>query len=240
MNIKLIQRHPLFSRLYEDDIQGLFDSGRLNFRTFTRGHILHHQDDRAAQLEIILQGRIRIQRIDISGRLLTIATLSKNEIIGGHLLFCDEGRYSGDVLADQDTDCLIIDRDTILTLCQTYSTFLETYLRLLSENTGLLNQKIMETTQQTIRNQLITMFKKQYQKSQSPRIQLPTNKKQLAQSFGVARTSISRELKKLSEQQFIEVNGPWITILYHPWIQMWQSESKVGRIGNSFNLFDTN
>lgn len=226
MHIKPIQSHPLFSDFGEDDIQSLLDSGKLNFRTFLRGHILHHQDDPAFHLEIILQGRMRIQRIDISGKLLTIATLNRNDIIGGHLLFCEEGRYSGDIIADQDTDCLTIDRSTILTLCQTSRPFLETYLRLLSENTGLLNRKIMETTQQTIRNQLITIFKKQYQKSQSQKIQLPTNKKQLAQSFGVARTSISRELKKMSEQQMIEVDGPWIILLYQPWIQMWKSESK--------------
>jgi CRP/FNR family transcriptional regulator, dissimilatory nitrate respiration regulator len=95
---------------------------------------------------------------------------------------------------------------------------------LLSENTALLNQKIMETTQQTIRNQLITTFKKQFQKSHSPRIQLPSNKKQLAQSLGVARTSLSRELKRMSDQKLIEMNGKWIILQYQPWLEIWGSE----------------
>lgn len=224
MNIKYIQRHPLFSDFSESDIQVLLDTGRLSFRTLARGHILHHQDDQASQLEIILQGRMRIQRIDITGKLLTIATLRKSDIIGGHLLFSHQGFYSGDIIADQDTECLIIDRNTILTLCQTSSSFLETFLSLLSENTALLNQKIMETTQQTIRNQLITTFKKQFQKSHSPKIQLPSNKKQLAQSLGVARTSLSRELKRMSDQKLIEMNGKWIILQYQPWLEIWGSE----------------
>jgi CRP/FNR family transcriptional regulator, dissimilatory nitrate respiration regulator len=226
MNIKSIQRHPLFSSFSEEDIEQYLHSGRLTFRTVARGTILHHQDDRATQLEIILQGRLHIQSIDISGKLLTIATLNKNDIIGGHLLFCNDGTYSGDIIADQDTHCLIIHRNTILTLCQSSRPFLESYLRLLSVNTGLLNQKIMETTQQTIRNQLITVFKKQYQQSHSVNIQLPTNKKLLAQSLGVARTSISRELKKMCEQELIDMHGSVITLLYQPWIEMWSDESK--------------
>ena len=206
MNIKSIQRHPLFASFSEEDIREWLNSGKLIFRTLTRGTILHDQDDQATQLEIILQGKVRIQRIDITGKLLTIATLSNHDIIGGHLLFSQQGRYSGDVITDQNCECLIIDRNTILTLCQSSRTFLETYLSLLSENTGLLNRKIMETTQQTIRNQLIALFKKQYQKSHSPKIQLPTNKKLLAQSMGVARTSISRELKKMADQQLIDMD----------------------------------
>ncbi|MBV1709557.1 MAG: Crp/Fnr family transcriptional regulator [Erysipelothrix sp.] len=224
MNIKTIQKHPLFIKFSEVDIQRLLNTGKLNFRTFNRGQILHHQDELANQLEIILQGRTRIQRIDISGKLLTIATLHKNDIIGGHLLFCEEGRYSGDVIADQETVCLIIDRNTILTLCQANTNFIETYLRSLSENTQRLSQKIQETTQQTIRNQLITIFKKQYLKSHSFKIQLPANKKQLAQSFGVARTSVSRELKRLSDQQLIHIDGPWITLLSVEWIRAWTSK----------------
>lgn len=224
MKIKLIQRHPLFIKLSEDDIQQLLDTGRMNFRTFARSHILHRQNDLADQLEIILQGRVLIQRTDISGKILTIATLNKNDIIGGHLLFCDDGRYSGDIITEQNTDCLTLDRNTILTLCQTNLSFLASYLRLLSENTQLLSQKIQETTQQSIRNQLLFIFKKQYQKTKSSKIQLPTNKKQLAESFGVARTSISRELKKMCDEQLIEMNGTWISILYQPWIQMWSSD----------------
>jgi CRP-like cAMP-binding protein len=224
MNIKPIQRHPLFAQFSEEDIQQLLDTGKLNDHTYPRGHIFHHQEDIANSMEIILTGRVIIQRIDISGKMLTIATLSKNDIIGGHLLFCKQGSYSGDIIADQDTECLSIDRDTIVTLCQTSRFFLETYLQLLSENTQLLSQKIQETTQQTIRKQLLIVFKRQYQKTKSCKIQLPTNKKQLAQSFGVARTSISRELKKMAEQKLIEVNGTWITLLYQPWIDMWQAE----------------
>lgn len=229
MNIKTLQRHPLFVKFSEQDLQHLMDTARLLFHTYKNDHILHHQNDKANHLEIILHGSIILQRTDITGKLLTIATLKKNDIIGGHLLFCDDGQYSGDVIAKQETDCVSIDRNTLLELCQKNIFFLESFLKLLSDNTQLLNRKIQETTQQTIRNQLILIFKKQYQKTNSLIITLPTNKKQLAQSFGVARTSISRQLKQMSDEHLIVVNRSQITILSKEWIERWKSEDSTQR-----------
>lgn len=119
---------------------------------------------------------------------------------------------------------LMIDRETILDLCQKDRHFLHVYLQQLSENTQRLSRKIQETAQKTIRDQLIFELRKQYIKSGETTIRLPINKKQLAQSFGVARTSVSRALKKLVDEQSIELDGRRITIKNQNWIIQWLSE----------------
>lgn len=224
MNYNEILLHPLFQNCSASTIQSLMNQTKLHIRSFHSNTVVHRQDESISYLGLLLHGTISIERTDIHGNLLTIATLKKNDILGGHLVFCTDGTTSGDIITKSDSRMLMIDRETILDLCQKDRHFLHVYLQQLSENTQRLSRKIQETAQKTIRDQLIFELRKQYIKSGETTIRLPINKKQLAQSFGVARTSVSRALKKLVDEQSIELDGRRITIKNQNWIIQWLSE----------------
>ncbi len=224
MNYNEILLHPLFQNCSASTIQSLMNQTKLHIRSFRSNTVVHRQDESISYLGLLLHGTISIERTDIHGNLLTIATLKKNDILGGHLVFCTDGTTSGDIITKSDSRMLMIDRETILDLCQKDRHFLHVYLQQLSENTQRLSQKIQETAQKTIRDQLIFELRKQYIKSGETTIRLPISKKQLAQSFGVARTSVSRALKKLVDEQSIELDGRRITIKNQNWIIQWLSE----------------
>jgi CRP-like cAMP-binding protein len=64
----------------------------------------------------------------------------------------------------------------------------------------------------TIRDSIITYINRQYHLQQTQTIRLTMTKKALSEMFGVSRTSLSRELQKMKQDQLIDFDSNTITI----------------------------
>ena len=84
---------------------------------------------------------------------------------------------------------------------------------ILSEKEQEKNERILILTKKTIRNKLLEYFKIMSRKNNSKYIYLPYNFTDLADYLGIDRTAMSREMKYLKEEGFIEVKGKKITLL---------------------------
>ena len=76
------------------------------------------------------------------------------------------------------------------------------------------NERIRILEKKQIREKLLEYFEVEYKKSYLRRITLPFSLKDLADYMGVNRSAMFRELKRLKEDNLIEVNGKRITLLY--------------------------
>jgi signal transduction histidine kinase len=103
------------------EVQWLVDSGAL--RRFTRGEIVLRKGEDARQLLIILTGRIVVTFEHGTGHRHAIATTAGN--LTGLLPYSRLTRALGDVVSDEETDSLVIDRDQLPELiheCPTITT----------------------------------------------------------------------------------------------------------------------
>jgi Mn-dependent DtxR family transcriptional regulator len=81
-----------------------------------------------------------------------------------------------------------------------------------STNTARLTSKLKHSVNRTIRENIISYIQHRYSKEDSLKIELTMTKKQLAETFGVNRTSLSRELKKMKEEGLIDYDNRFIKI----------------------------
>ena len=77
-----------------------------------------------------------------------------------------------------------------------------------------LNERIEILSKKTIRSKLLTYFNIRYNQKKSKYIYLPYNYKDLAEYLAIDRTAMTREMKYLKEDGFIETKGKRITLLY--------------------------
>ena len=75
------------------------------------------------------------------------------------------------------------------------------------------NDRISILTNKTIRNRLLEYFNVNITKG-TKYVYLPFNFSNLANYLGVDRSAMTRELKYMKEEGFIEIKGKRITILY--------------------------
>ena len=69
-------------------------------------------------------------------------------------------------------------------------------------------------SKKTIRSKLLTYFNIRYNQKKSKYIYLPYNYKDLAEYLAIDRCAMTREIKYLKEDGFIETKGKRITLLY--------------------------
>ena len=212
-NINLIRSTTLIKSLSGEDILTNLKSGKFKVTSYKKSSVVHFDGERCSKLEIILSGKVVVDRIGESGNLLTISEFYNDDILGGNLLFSKYPCYPMTVLTQLPTDILEIDRETLFELFCNNPIFLRTYLELTSDRAFILGNKIKHYINKTIRESIMNYLNYESKIQNSNRIKLNTTKKSLAEKIGVQRTSLSRELAKMRDDGLILFDTDSITLL---------------------------
>ncbi len=165
---------------------------------------------------IILSGCIQIIRNDYNGNRIITNELYENDVFGSTILSVSNSEY--DIITKEDTKIAIIEYDRVILKdynnCIFYNKFIKNLLQITSNSMKLKNERIEILTKKTIRNRLLEYFKISSKKSGSKKIYLQISFTELAEYLATDRSAMTRELKNLKDEGFIEIIGKKITLLY--------------------------
>lgn len=191
----------------EELIHSYFVDGSFSLRRFGRGEVVHFVGETCESLELILGGVIVIERTDEMGGISTVAVFRADDLLGGNLLFSTTARYPMTVTSRTESEVLVIRKDRLLRMFDENQDFLCQYLRYVSDHVMILGDRIRFVENTTIRNQVLRYLAKEAISQGESRITLPFSKKELAQRFGIQRTSLSRELARMRDDGLISFFG---------------------------------
>lgn len=206
------QTIPLLKVIPEGQIKQYLNTGLMNITSYGLNEIIHFDGDYCDSLEIILHGNVIVERIDESGHLMTVASFSHGNCVGGNLLFSQNPYYPMTVTAKKPSTVLLISKKAVFDLCTANEDFLQLFLQVISDHTILLGAKIKYYVNRSIRDIIITYLTHEAERQATNPIQLESTKKALAERMGIQRTSLSRELQKMEKEGLIAVNGKLITL----------------------------
>lgn len=85
--LELMQQIDLIKSINPQEIELYLTDGSFKTTTYTKNNIVHFVGEVCSKFEIILSGKVVIERIDESGNLMTIAEFFSGEVLGGNLMF---------------------------------------------------------------------------------------------------------------------------------------------------------
>lgn len=209
----LLHRCQLFSSLSPEWIAKNLQTNDFILRQYGKGAIIHLQNERCHTLDVVLDGKAVVHRIDDQGRILTISSFSPGDDFGGNLIFARVNQYPMTISASDFARILHIKRDFILQACGESEAFLKAFLGSVSDKIQILTGKLQQVAMKTIREQILDFLRFEIEKQQCRTIHLPFSKTELAQRFGISRTSLSRELQKMRDDKLIAFDRNTITLL---------------------------
>lgn len=165
---------------------------------------------------IILEGSAQIIRTDYNGNRTIIEELEEESVFGTVIssLSSDECQ----IITKETTKVLIIDYDIIISSennsYQYYNQFVKNLLEITTNVIDEKNDRIEVLTKKTIRDKLLEYFNIYSKRHGTKIIYLPFSFTDLADYLAVDRSAMSRELKNLKEEGFIETKGRKISLLY--------------------------
>lgn len=181
--------------------------------THKKDAVIHLDGEVCNVLEIVIDGKVVIDRIDGDGNLLTITEFGDGDILGGNIMFSSNPVYLMTVTAVENCVFLEIPKKALFDMLSSNKLFLKAYLEFVSDLTTVLGNKIRTTIHISLRKKIIHYLKQEYKAQQSSDIELQLTKKALADQLGVQRTSLSRELKKMEREGLLLVDNRHIKIL---------------------------
>ena len=213
--LELMRQIDLIKSIKPQEIDSYLTKGSCKITQYGKNNIVHFVGEVCSKLEIILSGKVVIERIDESGNLMTIAEFFNGDVLGGNLMFSKNPYYPMTVTAKEATLILEINNDRLFSLFSDNHEFLKSYLEYVSDHTVILGDRIKHYVNRTIRESLISYLDYECKKQNSNIIKLSMTKKALAERIGVQRTSLSRELAKMREDGLIEFTPVSISLLHN-------------------------
>lgn len=209
----LISHTYLFNGFSPEDISTQFIKDHYHIKRYEENSIIYIQNEICTTVDIILEGKVCIQKIGIDGDILTIVNYSSGDILGGSLAFSKSNQYPMTVVSHSKSVVLHIHKELILNLCQNNRIFLSKFLESLSSKTLILTDKIKLISMKSIRDKIIEFLAYEYYRQDNTLIQLKVSKKELAERFGIQRPSLFRELRKMKDEELIDYDSSSIKIL---------------------------
>lgn len=165
---------------------------------------------------IIVSGYVQIIQNDYNGNRIIVESLEENDLFGSMFSSISNSEY--DIITKEDSKIIIIEYNQIIENVKSnyafYTQFIQNLLQIIAYKINEKNERIEILTEKTIRNRLLKYFQIISKKNGSRNIYLPFTFTGLADYIAVDRCAMSRELKNLKEEGFIEIKSRKITLLY--------------------------
>ena len=210
---EILSKSELFFGLHSSEISNLFTELFCKFTKYDRDDVIAIQGDTYGNLFVVMDGTVSSEISDSSGKKVKLEIFTRSSIIAPGIIFAIDNTLPVTITAETDCLLLSLSKEMVVSILQTNRTCMINYLTSLGNKINILAEKIrlfqFSSIQQKIAGYLLNLHGKQGSSS----LVIPYTRENLADFFGVARPSLSRELSRMSEAGIIAIDGKKIKLL---------------------------
>ena len=177
-----------------------------------RGEILFLENDEATGFFVLLSGRVRIYKSSPEGKEYTLHLIKPGEMFAEAAIFRG-GTFPANGAAESDSVVAFFPKDRFIRLLNDCPSISLKMIGSLSAYVREFNRQIEDLSLKEVSARLAAHLLRASQKAGGPKFELETSKSELARSLGTISETLSRNLRKMRDQEIVRVNGNIITIL---------------------------
>lgn len=205
----VIKRCPLFSGTTEADLHHLTQICK--HREYARGEVLFSEGEEAQGFFVVATGKVKIYKLSPEGKERILHIVHPGGTFAEAAIFGD-GRYPAYAEPLERSQLLFFPKREFLTLLLEHSQIAINMIGGLSRFLRQFATQIEELTFKDVPARL-ARYLLDLAGDEAARIELPISKSQLASNLGTVSETLSRTLRKLSDDDVIRVEGKSIEIL---------------------------
>lgn len=211
--VPVLTKCILFKHFNEENLESILNFLKYRIEEYPRDAMIAFEGDNCDHLGIIIHGKVELQSIYPSGKVLTLTQILPGQIFGEAILFSKQHTYPVSVTAADKTTVMFISKDAIIHGLMHHPILLENFLSLLSNKLLMLNRKVKVLSSDSIRQKICTFLVKEYNLQNKLKLDIPLSRKAMAEHMGIQRPSLSRELIHMKEEGLIDYDKKTIHIL---------------------------
>lgn len=213
MNNNSLYNCILFKGLASHIVEGLMSNIFSKIKSFEQGDIIAYQDEEVSSLMIVLEGIVRGEMIDFSGKTIVIEEIEASRPLAPAFIFGKQNTYPVNIVSQTDSKILILPKDSFIKLLQSSEKILENYLNIISSRAQFLSRKLKFLSFHSIKGKFAYYLLDLAKNNNSNFITLPLSQNKLSELFGVTRPSLGRAIREMHNNGIIIAKGKHIQII---------------------------
>ena len=209
--LKIIGQSTVFTGVQEEDVREILDGTIYHLKSFTKGDMIAQAGTQCKHARIILAGKVAGEMMDLSGKILKIEDLFPSKMIAPAFLYGKRKAFPVNVIAYEDSCIWQMHRDDFSKLLQKDVRLLDNFLNAISNRAQFLSEKIRFLSFPTLRAKLAFLFIQNSEGKET--FKLPMTHQQISELFGVARPSLTREIRLMNNDGLISSDRDQIKIM---------------------------
>lgn len=203
--INIIYKIPLSRGLSDDFKKELFE--KLDYTVFLikKGDIVIEQGTQCNHLHILLAGNLEVNIIDASGNKVKVENIVAPRSFGTPHLFNDNNIFPATFTVVEDGILLKATRDSVFKQISSQPEMLKNFLRLTGNCNACTVSRLKILSYKGIRSRFISYL---FEHRRGDNLSVMNhNQTQLAEYIGVTRPALANEMKKMTDEGLIRIDG---------------------------------
>lgn len=200
----ILEKCALFEGIQEENLIVLLGCIGGRVISVSNGQTVFREGDPATHVGMVLSGAVRMIREDYYGNRSIVAHIGPAELFGETYACAGIESLPVCVIADEDSQVLLMDCRRITTSCNNACSFhnriIFNLLKLVARKNLVFDQKIQVTSKRTTREKLMTYLLDQAKLQGKNSFSIPFDRQELADYLEVDRSGLSVEISKLRRE----------------------------------------
>ncbi len=212
MDLKDIFTIPLFRNFTQKMQEEVLE--RLEYRIdhYPKGEIIIRQGTVCNYLHILLEGKLHVDVVDVSGGEVRVETIRAPRTFATPHIFAQKNQFPATFTVVEDVTLLRATKESVFSLMNSIPLFLQNFLCVSTSCNKCTMTRLRVLTFRGIRNRFI-YYLFDNMKEGSDIVELEHNQVQLAEYFGVSRPALSKEISKLVDEGLISINRNYVKVI---------------------------
>lgn len=212
MNYDILARSPIFFGVHLEDVKSLFSQFPFSVKRYEKGAQLAARDETYTSMMIVISGSVKGEMVDQSGKVVKIEDIAAPRPIAPAFLFGHNNRFPVDVIANEEVTVVVIPRASVVGMMQSNEVVLTNFLDMMSNRATFLSNKLYFLSFRSIKEKL-AHYLLDLSKDRLQAFTLPMGQQEMADYFGVTRTSLARVFADFEKQELVSFHRRDVRIL---------------------------
>ena len=208
--LDIMRRSSLFSGMNDDEILSILSCIKCQVISKTNDKYIFHAGTKTSLMGLVLSGSALIIQEDLWGHRNIISKCSVGEFFGEPYAAVPDAVLNVSVVANEDSDILMLDVGRLLTTCSTvcrhHVQLIRNLVTILTRKILVFNEKITHMSKRTTRDKLLSYLSAESTRQNSLCFDIPYDRQQLADFLCVERSAMSAEISKLQKECLLKTN----------------------------------
>lgn len=187
-------------------------SSNANILETEKGESIFFEGEKANFLYYLINGSIKLYRLNDEGKVANIKVVKKGEVFADIVLF-DECKYPVNAVSVDQSTILCLKAKVLKEIILSNRKLTESFIIMLTKRIKYLVNKIDMLELDNAENRLLSYLQELRNTRNGNEIILDLSKKEIAEIIGIRTETLSRLLKKMSNNGILKVRSKKITFL---------------------------